>query len=98
SAAGPRLALARLVERSRRDDVRVRVARHTDNLEAVVAFYRDRVGLPEIGRFTDHDGYDGVFLDLPGTRTHLDFTTGGDHRAVARTSSQASTRIATGPA
>jgi len=63
--------------------VRVRVARHTDNLEAVLAFYRDRVGLPEIGRFTDHDGYDGVFLDLPGTRTHLEFTTGGDHCAVA---------------
>jgi len=62
--------------------MRVRVARHTDDLEAVVAFYRDRVGLPEIGRFSDHDGYDGVFLDLPGSGAHLEFTTGGDHRAA----------------
>lgn len=60
----------------------VRVARHTDNLDAVVAFYRDRVGLPELGRFADHDGYDGVFLDLPGTDAHLEFTTGGEHRAA----------------
>lgn len=57
----------------------LRVARHTDRLEEVVAFYRDRVGLPELGRFTDHDGYDGAFLDIPGTGSHLEFTTGGDH-------------------
>jgi catechol 2,3-dioxygenase-like lactoylglutathione lyase family enzyme len=44
--------------------MRVRVARHTDDLEAIVAFYRDRDGLPEIARFGDHDGYDGVFLDV----------------------------------
>jgi catechol 2,3-dioxygenase-like lactoylglutathione lyase family enzyme len=60
--------------------MRIRFARHTDDLDAVVDFYRDRVGLPEIGRFTGHDGYDGVFLDLPGTGSHLEFTTGGDHR------------------
>ena len=60
--------------------MKVRVARHTHDLEAVVDFYRDRVGLPEIGRFADHDGYDGVFLELPGTGAHLEFTTGGDHR------------------
>jgi len=62
--------------------MKVRVARHTDDLDAIVEFYRDRVGLPEIGRFMDHDGYDGVFLDLPGTAAHLEFTTGGDHRAA----------------
>jgi catechol 2,3-dioxygenase-like lactoylglutathione lyase family enzyme len=62
--------------------VNVRVARHTDDLDAIVAFYRDRVGLPEIGRFADHDGYDGVFLDLPGTGAHLEFTTGGELRAA----------------
>lgn len=56
----------------------LRVARHTDRLEDVVAFYRDGVGLPELGRFIDHEGYDGVFLDLPGTGAHLEFTAGGD--------------------
>ena len=61
--------------------VKFRVARHTDRLEAVTAFYRDRIGLPELGRFVDHDGYDGVFLDIPGTGAHLEFTTGGDHPA-----------------
>jgi catechol 2,3-dioxygenase-like lactoylglutathione lyase family enzyme len=44
-----------------------------------VAFYRDRVGFPEIGRFENHDGYDGVFLEIPGTNAHFELTTGGDH-------------------
>lgn len=57
----------------------VRVARHTERLEEVVAFYRDGLGLPEIGRFRDHDGYDGVFLDIPGTGAHLELTAGGRH-------------------
>ena len=61
--------------------VKIRIARHTDRLEEVVAFYRDRVGLPEIGRFRKHDGYDGVLLGIPGTGAHLELTTGGDHRA-----------------
>lgn len=54
--------------------MQVRIARQTGQLDAIVAFYRDRLGLPEIGRFTGHDGYDGVMLDLPGTSTHLEFT------------------------
>jgi len=62
-------------------NVKFRVARHTNRLEAVAAFYRDRIGLPEVGRFMNHDGYDGVFLDIPGTGGHLEFTTGGDHPA-----------------
>jgi catechol 2,3-dioxygenase-like lactoylglutathione lyase family enzyme len=61
----------------------VRLARHTDDLAAVVEFYRDRVGLPELGRFEDHDGYDGVFLGIPGTGAHLEFTSGGEHPASA---------------
>jgi catechol 2,3-dioxygenase-like lactoylglutathione lyase family enzyme len=54
--------------------IQVRVARQTGRLAAVVAFYRDTLGLPEIDRFTGHDGYDGVMLDLPGTAAHLEFT------------------------
>ena len=60
----------------------VRVARHTDRLEEVVAFYRDGLGLPELGRFDGHAGYSGVFLDLPGTGTHLELTSGGEHGAA----------------
>jgi len=52
----------------------VRIARHTAQLESVVAFYRDGLGLPELYRFVDHDGYDGVMLGLPGKALHLEFT------------------------
>jgi catechol 2,3-dioxygenase-like lactoylglutathione lyase family enzyme len=61
--------------------VQVRIARHTDRLAEVVAFYRDGIGLPVIGGFEGHDGYDGVFLDLPGTGTHLELTSGGGQHA-----------------
>lgn len=59
----------------------LRVARHTDRLKEVTAFYRDGVGFPELGRFSGHDGYDGVFLAIPGTQTHMELTTGGGHAA-----------------
>jgi catechol 2,3-dioxygenase-like lactoylglutathione lyase family enzyme len=61
--------------------VQLRVARHTDRLDEVVRFYRDGLGLPEIGRFAGHEGYDGVFLVVPGTGAHLELTTGGAHDA-----------------
>jgi len=63
--------------------MQLRVARHTEHLEEVVAFYRDGIGLTEIGGFRDHDGYDGVFLALPGTGAHLELTEGGGHGAPA---------------
>ncbi len=63
--------------------MRLRVARHTDRLDEVVAFYRDRAGFPEVTRFHDHAGYDGVILEVPGTMTHLELTTGGGHAAPA---------------
>ncbi|WP_308194715.1 GNAT family N-acetyltransferase [Pseudonocardia kujensis] len=52
----------------------VRVARPTDRLDEVVAFYRDGLGLPELGRFAGHAGYRGVLLGLPGAGHHLEFT------------------------
>lgn len=54
--------------------MQVRYARQTAQLDTVVAFYRDGLGLPEVDRFSDHDGYSGVILDLPGTGAHLEFT------------------------
>ena len=61
----------------------VRFARHTERLDEIVRFYRDGLGLREIGGFHDHDGYDGVFLELPGTGAHLEFTSGGGRGAPA---------------
>jgi catechol 2,3-dioxygenase-like lactoylglutathione lyase family enzyme len=55
----------------------VRVARHTERLDEVVEFYRDGLGLTEVGSFHDHDGYEGAFLEIPGTMAHLEFTAGG---------------------
>jgi len=56
----------------------VRIARPTDRLEEVIRFYRDGLGLRELGRFREHDGYDGVMLGLPQATYHLEFT---QHRA-----------------
>jgi catechol 2,3-dioxygenase-like lactoylglutathione lyase family enzyme len=61
--------------------MQLRVARHTERLDELVAFYRDGMGLKEIGGFRDHDGYDGVFLEIPGTEAHLELTAGGEHGA-----------------
>jgi catechol 2,3-dioxygenase-like lactoylglutathione lyase family enzyme len=63
--------------------MQLRVARHTEHFDEVVRFYRDGLGLREIGGFRDHDGYDGVFLEVPGTGAHLELTAGGDHGAPA---------------
>jgi catechol 2,3-dioxygenase-like lactoylglutathione lyase family enzyme len=63
--------------------MQLRVARHTERLEEVVAFYRDGIGLEEVGGFCDHNGYDGVFLAVPGTGAHLELTAGGGHGAPA---------------
>ena len=52
----------------------VRIARPTDRLAEVVAFYRDGLGLPQLASFAGHAGYDGVMLGLPGKRYHLEFT------------------------
>lgn len=52
----------------------LRIARPTDNLAAVVAFYRDGLGFEVLGEFADHDGFDGVMLGHDGAGYHLEFT------------------------
>ena len=59
--------------------MQLRVARHTNRLDELVRFYRDGLGLREVGRFDGHEGYDGVLLLVPGTNAHLEFTSGGQH-------------------
>ena len=58
----------------------LRVARPTDDLAAVVAFYRDGLGLHVLYEFRDHDGFDGVMLGRKGTAYHLEFTRKAGHR------------------
>jgi catechol 2,3-dioxygenase-like lactoylglutathione lyase family enzyme len=59
----------------------LRVARPTDNLEAVVRFYRDGLGLDVLFEFKDHDGFDGVMLGRDGAGYHLEFTRKAGDRA-----------------
>jgi len=54
--------------------IKLRVARPTDCLEAVVRFYRDGLGFEVIAAFDDHDGFDGRMLGHPGAMWHLEFT------------------------
>ena len=61
--------------------MQLRVARHTERLDALVRFYCDGLGLTELGGFQDHAGYEGVFLEVPGTGAHLELTAGGAHGA-----------------
>ncbi len=58
----------------------VRMARPTDRLAAVIRFYRDGLGLEELGGFQDHEGFDGAMLGLPGAPWHLEFTCQRGHR------------------
>jgi catechol 2,3-dioxygenase-like lactoylglutathione lyase family enzyme/predicted GNAT family acetyltransferase len=71
------------VSRARAHVTQLRVARHTEQLDELVHFYRDGLGLAETGGFRDHDGYDGVFLEVTGSGAHLELTAGGDHGAPA---------------
>ncbi|WP_276946792.1 VOC family protein [Haematobacter massiliensis] len=59
----------------------LRIARPSDDLEAVVAFYRDGLGLEVIASFEAHDGFDGVMLGKPGIACHLEFTRKSGHPA-----------------
>ncbi|CAM3379909.1 VOC family protein [Corallococcus sp. ZKHCc1 1396] len=63
------------------DTVKLRVARPTRDLDAVVHFYRDGLGFEVLGRFEDHAGFDGVMLGHPGAPYHLEFTVERGHEA-----------------
>lgn len=59
----------------------LRVARPTDNLEGIVRFYTEGLGLTILGSFADHDGFDGIMLGLAGAAYHLEFTRKRGHEA-----------------
>jgi len=59
----------------------VRIARPTSDLDAVVRFYREGLGLEELYRFANHDGFDGVMLGHRGAPYHFEFTRAHGHDA-----------------
>lgn len=52
--------------------VAMRVARPTVELDRIRSFYEHVVGLPLLGLFFDHDGFDGVIFGLPDERAQLE--------------------------
>lgn len=53
----------------------LRIARPTNQLGAIARQYQVGLGLTELGRFEDHEGFDGVMLGHPQCGWHLEFTT-----------------------
>jgi catechol 2,3-dioxygenase-like lactoylglutathione lyase family enzyme len=54
--------------------MKFRFARHTNQLEKLVDFYVQIMGLHQLGEFKDHAGYEGVFIGKSGADWHLEFT------------------------
>lgn len=51
-----------------------RVARHTNDFEPLIEFYTEVIGLAILGKFENHNGYDGIFFGKEGLDWHLEFT------------------------
>lgn len=63
------------------ENFKLRVARPTRSLDAVVRFYRDGLGFSVLGGFEDHEGFDGAMLGHAGAPYHLEFTVEHGHEA-----------------
>ncbi|KAH6873873.1 hypothetical protein B0T10DRAFT_610855 [Thelonectria olida] len=59
----------------------LRVARPTNNINALLKFYCDGLGFHKIGEFRDHDDFNGIMLGHSGCGYHLEFTTKRGHDA-----------------
>jgi hypothetical protein len=57
----------------------LRVARPTDNIEALKPFYIDGLGFEILYEFKDHDGFDGLMLGHPSAAYHLELITKHGH-------------------
>lgn len=51
-----------------------RYARHTKKLESLVYFYTSVLNFKILGKFENHEGYDGVFLGKKDLNWHIEFT------------------------
>jgi hypothetical protein len=59
----------------------LRVARPTNDVATVIRFHVADLGLEIIDSFTDHQGFDGVMIGVPGAAWHLEFTSCAGHDA-----------------
>ncbi|KAK5662967.1 hypothetical protein OQA88_6379 [Cercophora sp. LCS_1] len=65
----------------------LRIARPTNDIDALLPFYRDGLGFEVVFQFTDHEGFDGIMLSCKAAGYHLEFT-----RAHAHDSGRAPTQ------
>ncbi|MGA9638162.1 VOC family protein [Flavobacterium sp.] len=54
--------------------MKLRIARHTNDLEKIRVFYTTILNLKVLGSFEKHDSYDGLFLGNSNFDWHLEFT------------------------
>jgi len=59
----------------------LRVARPTDNLQAIADMYQKGLGLDILSHFEDHEGFDGIMLGNQGMPYHFEFTHHRGHEA-----------------
>ncbi|KAL2019637.1 hypothetical protein VTK56DRAFT_9452 [Thermocarpiscus australiensis] len=52
----------------------LRIARPTNDIDALLPFYRDGLGFEVLLTFADHEGFDGVLLGHKSAGYHLEFT------------------------
>jgi catechol 2,3-dioxygenase-like lactoylglutathione lyase family enzyme len=57
----------------------VRIARPTDQLDRVIRFYTEGLGLKILYQFEEHEGFDGVMVGIPGEVYHFEFTQQREH-------------------
>jgi len=59
----------------------LRVARPSDDLDALLPFYQGGLGLTLLYRFENHDGFDGIILGNAASPYHFEFTRAHGHVA-----------------
>jgi catechol 2,3-dioxygenase-like lactoylglutathione lyase family enzyme len=62
------------------DQAHLRIVRLSNDLSAVLAFYREGLGFDVLYEFKDHDGFDAVMLGHRGAPYHLAFVRKTGHR------------------
>jgi hypothetical protein len=58
--------------------MKLRFARHTNDLEKIKSFYINILGFYLLGGFENHNNYDGIFIGKPNLGWHLEFTKSND--------------------
>ena len=53
---------------------KLRIARPTDNIDDLRAFYVDGLGLEVLYEFVNHEGFDGLMVGAPLSPYHFEFT------------------------